>query len=70
MRDVFYAVNPGTGQQMEPGFYSAAEDEIDAAARLADQAFAAYSRAPGRARAALLRSIAQKIEAIRDALVE
>jgi alpha-ketoglutaric semialdehyde dehydrogenase len=69
-RDVFYAVNPATGQPLASPFYSATETEIDAAARLAHEAFSAYSRTSGCARAAFLRSIAEKIESVRDELVD
>src|SRR5579884_535454 len=69
-RDVFYAWNPRTNEQLQPAFYSASEEEIDQAARLAARAFATYGRLPGRERAVFLRSIAEKIEGLREELVE
>ena len=36
--DVFYAVDPTTGLDLQPGFTSASADEIEAAARLAEDA--------------------------------
>jgi len=70
VRDVFYGWNPRTNEQLQPAFYSASEEEIDQAARLAARAFATYGRLSGRERAAFLRSIAEKIEGLREELVE
>ncbi|MGH9639219.1 MAG: aldehyde dehydrogenase (NADP(+)), partial [Bryobacteraceae bacterium] len=68
-RGAFFAVNPQNGEQLQPAFYSAEPGEIDRAVQLAHEAFAAYSRTSGRERAAFLRAIASRIEAIRDELV-
>jgi 2,5-dioxopentanoate dehydrogenase len=65
-----YASDPTTGQHLQPGFVSATKTEVDLAARLAAEAFAAYSRTPGRARAVFLRTIAAKIESIAGEIVE
>jgi len=65
-----YARNPTTGQQLEPAFISATAEEVDRAAQLAAEAFKTYSRTPGRDRGALLRKIAEKIEAITNDIVE
>lgn len=59
---VFYAVNPKTGERLEPAFHPATGKEVDAAARLADEAFETYVQASGRARAEFLRAIAVNIE--------
>lgn len=67
---IFHAANPATGQSLPPGFSSATSEEIDAAARLAYEAFATYSRIAGRERAALLRRIAENIEAISEQVIE
>jgi alpha-ketoglutaric semialdehyde dehydrogenase len=68
--EVFYAVNPATGENLQPGFASATEQEVDAAVRLAAEAFDVYSRVSGRERGALLRKIAANIEAIAGDIVE
>ncbi len=68
--EVFHAFNPATGQPLEPEFFPASGEEVDAAARLAHQAFASYSRLPGRARGALLRNIADRIESIAGEIVD
>ncbi len=65
----FRAVNPSTGKEMEPQFYSASVGEINQAAVLAERAFAVWSRASGKTKAALLRKIAEKIESLGDDLV-
>jgi len=66
----FYAVNPASGELLEPSFSCASEDDLDKAVRLAHEAFATYSHASGRNKAALLRSIATDIESVADVLVE
>ncbi len=75
----FSAVNASTGEAMEPAFWQASESEIDAAARLAEGAFAVMNsqsgRAPGGAgspekKAAFLRAIAEELEAIAAAMSE
>src|SRR5882757_5535418 len=65
-----YASDPTTGQHLQPGFIAATKEEVDLAVRLAAEAFAAYSRTPGRARAAFLRAIATKIESIASDIIE
>jgi NADP-dependent aldehyde dehydrogenase len=66
----FHAFDPTTGQELQPTFHSASGEEIDAAARLAAEAFESYQRASGRERGALLRKIAGNIEAISAELVD
>jgi 2,5-dioxopentanoate dehydrogenase len=66
----FYAVNPVSGERLEPSFSSTTLDDLDNAVRLADQAFTTYSHASGRDKATLLRSIASNIEAVTDSVVE
>lgn len=68
--DSFSAWNPATGGKIEPTFYSATTNEADDAVKLAAAAFPAYSRISHTARAAFLRRIASRIEAITEALVE
>jgi len=66
----FTAFNPRTGEALDPSFFSSGPDDVELAASLADKAFAVYGRASGRERAKFLRTIAAKIEAAVDALVE
>src|ERR1700729_2138143 len=65
-----YASDPTTGQHLQPGFISATAEEVELAVTLAAEAFAAYSRVPGRARGAFLRKIAANIESIAGDVVE
>src|SRR5215468_6095250 len=67
--EVFSAVNPTSGQALAPTFSSATPADVDLAARLAAEACDTYGRASGKERGALLRKIAEKIELIRDDLV-
>jgi alpha-ketoglutaric semialdehyde dehydrogenase len=66
----FVAANPRTGEAVGPSFFSSGPDDIDLAASLADRAFAIYGGASGRERGNFLRTIADKIDAAVDALVE
>src|SRR5579863_4210896 len=68
--DVFYAVDPTTGLDLQPGFASASAIEIEAAARAAEEAFDIYRRTSGRGRGEFLRKVAANIEAITAELVE
>ena len=65
----FRAMNPATGQIIEPAFYSASAADIDRAVRAAQGAFLAWQHAGGRQRAQLLQSIADGIDAATDVLV-
>ncbi len=66
----FRATNPRTGESLPPDFFSAGADEVDLAARLAHEAFATYSQISGREKGKFLRTIAAKIDAAVDELVE
>ena len=66
----FYAVNPVSGERLEPSFSCTTSDDFENAVRLANEAFATYSHASGRDKAAFLRSIATNIEGVIDAVVE
>lgn len=68
--EFFHAVDPATGQKLQPGFTSASGDEIEAAVRLAVNAFESYGQTSGRERGALLRKIAENIEAIAAEVIE
>lgn len=64
-----HGFNPATGETLPPGYHFASAVEVDAAAQLADQAFASYSQTTGVQRANFLRKIAENIEALGDTLV-
>lgn len=66
----FHGVNPATGEKLSPAYHVARGEDVDAACALAQDAFATFSRVPGRKRAVFLRKIAERIEAIGPALVE
>ncbi len=68
--EAFFAINPESGARLEPGFMPASHEEVDLAVRLASEAFAVYGRTSGKARGAFLRTIASKIESIREELIE
>jgi 2,5-dioxopentanoate dehydrogenase len=68
--DSFHAWNPATGEKIEPAFHSATKGEVDRAARLATEAFPAYSRLKPIEKAAFLQGIASRIEAVAEPLVE
>jgi NADP-dependent aldehyde dehydrogenase len=57
----FYGINPATGEQLQPAFFSASAEDVDTAARLADAAFSSYSKLSNSRRAAFLRSIADAL---------
>ena len=58
----FQAINPATGERLEPGFAVATEDDVARACVLAGEAFEAYARTSPEARAAFLRAIAEGLE--------
>ena len=68
--EVFHAVNPATGEALQPGFAAASSNEVERAAQIAHQAFATYSQSSGRERGAFLRKIAANMEAISTEIVE
>jgi 2,5-dioxopentanoate dehydrogenase len=66
----FRAWNPATGEEIEPGFSIAAAAHVERACALADAAFDAFRETTPAARARFLGAIAERIEALGDALVE
>ncbi len=64
-----HAVNPASGNQLEPPYHAPDDDEVARAIELADEAFPVYSALPGVRRAAFLRGIADAIEAVVDDIV-
>src|ERR1700748_586830 len=67
---IFHAINPATGEELQPAYISATLKEINQAAQLADAAFSSYSKCSNRERAAFLRRIADTLQSIADHLVE
>jgi len=68
--DSFQAVNPATETPLEPHFFPASTQEIEAAARAAEKAFADYRRLPAAKRAEFLDTVAAEIEVLGDELLQ
>jgi NADP-dependent aldehyde dehydrogenase len=66
----FQAANPTTGEALGPAYYSATGAELDEAVRLAAEAFASYSKASGKTKAAFLRRCADGFDARKQELAE
>jgi alpha-ketoglutaric semialdehyde dehydrogenase len=66
----FQAFAPQTGEPLQPVFRSATLQDLDRAAQLASEAFAAYSQTNGKTRAAFLRRVADGFESHRDELAQ
>jgi len=64
-----HGYNPATNENLEPGYHFADAAEVDAAAQLANKAFASFSQTSGAQRAKFLRTIASNIEALGDTLI-
>ena len=65
---LIHAINPATGERLDPVYNSAAPAEVDQAVRLASQAFPVYAALSGKIKGALLRSIADGLDAIQQQL--
>ena len=65
-----HALNPATGQRLEPVYASVSTSEQDQAVELAAQAFPVYAAASGDAKGAFLRRIADGLDAIQQQLAE
>lgn len=64
------ALNPATGQHLDPAYSSASSAEVDHAVQLAAKAFPIYANTSGKAKAALLRRIADGLDAIQPQLAD
>ncbi len=60
----FHAVNPATGDTLEPPFQESTADDVGEAFIAAERAFATYRERTGRERAVFLRRIASEIESV------
>lgn len=68
--EVFYGMNPATGQPLQPAFSPATLADMDLAAKIASEAFASYGRSSGSERGTFLRTIAGNIESLADELID
>ncbi len=66
----FAAINPATGERLDPEYISASAEEVERATSAAERAFPVYGQLSGTEKAGLLREIAKGLEGIRDSLVE
>ncbi|MCT9931472.1 aldehyde dehydrogenase (NADP(+)) [Planotetraspora sp. A-T 1434] len=64
------ALNPATGELIEPEFAFGGAAEVDRAVRLADEAFDSYSHTGPAERAAFLDLIADRLDAVKEELAE
>ncbi|SEP04580.1 aldehyde dehydrogenase (NADP(+)) [Aquisalimonas asiatica] len=69
-RDEIRAVNPSTGEALEPTYHGGGGAEVDQACQLALEAFDHFRETGLESRASFLEAIASEIEAIGDALIE
>ena len=65
-----HAINPATGERLEPVYSSLSAAEADRAVQLAAQAFPIYAATSGKAKGAFLRRIAAGLDAIQQQLAE
>ncbi len=66
----FQASNPATGEHLDPHYSSASTADVNQAAELAAEAFPALAAASGALKAALLRDIAARLDALQQPLAE
>jgi NADP-dependent aldehyde dehydrogenase len=66
----FQAFNPQNGGTLPPAYHSASPQEVEAAATLAHEAFASYSQASGKAKAAFLRRAADGLDHHKQEIAE
>lgn len=66
----FTAVNPATGDSLDPQYAGASDEQVEQACRLAEEAFDAYRETSLEERAGFLEAIAEAIENIGEPLVE
>lgn len=69
-RDALHAIDPATGQHLQPAYPGASRQQVEQACALAWAAFDPYRDTTPAARAAFLDAIADAIEALGEALIE
>jgi len=67
--DSFAGFDPSAGVKLEPVYRSASTEDVELAARLADEAFAVYRKLSGKEKGRFLREIASRIESAASELV-
>nr|NIP98826.1 aldehyde dehydrogenase family protein [Akkermansiaceae bacterium] len=63
------AVNPATGEELEPAYLAETKQCVDAVCRLAAYAFREYREKSGKEKAAFLRAIADEIDKVEEDIV-
>ena len=66
----FHAFNPHSGHTLPPVYHAASPQEVEAAVALAHEAFASYSQASGKAKAAFLRRAADGFDHHKQEIAE
>src|SRR5579863_6149888 len=66
----FHAFNPQSGHTLPPVYHAASPQEVEAAVNLAHEAFASYSQASGKAKAAFLRRVADGFDHHKQEIAE
>jgi NADP-dependent aldehyde dehydrogenase len=69
-QESFRGFAPGTGTVLEPPFFVASSEEVNAAAAVSSKAFPIYASIPGSGRAHFLRAIAAKLQSAETELAE
>lgn len=67
---MFYAIDPQTGEKLDPIFRASEPQAVDQAVALAAEAFDSFRRTSGAERARFLEAIADELEALGDSLLE
>ena len=68
--DSFHGINPRTGENLEPSFYEATEEEVSQAVELAEEAFVEYHKLPAASRANFLDAMAEEIGELGHSLLQ
>ncbi len=68
--ETFHAVDPSAGTEIGPAFSIATTDDVDAACRLAADAFDGFRELDPDTRAHFLETVAERIEALGDTLID
>src|SRR5258708_27477202 len=66
----FHGMNPAKGEQLEPAYYEATEQQIDTAMRLAERDFETYRRTSPEKVASFLDRIGEQISGLGDELIQ
>ncbi|NWK76486.1 aldehyde dehydrogenase (NADP(+)) [Aquitalea sp. LB_tupeE] len=69
-REVLHAINPSSGQTLQPGYAGGDQAQVEQACARAWAAFDTYRETTPAQRAQLLQTIAEELEALGDALIE